>query len=876
MPVKAGRSCYAPEKMGKLTPLQQANQTGQSDGTSPSVRLEDLARSSLIEWTPAFAPRTYERHLAPLSQAEVERHANSAGVTPAGIEYVISAIVLPPARKVGNSYGTNRVGERHGYVQGSFLSENSEARIQTESDGEMGFTDIVSCNPSTLILLDQPTTVTVTYVDAIGRRQPRRYTPDYLLVMSDRVVAVEVKPLQALLGNHRHRPDIWSFRDGRFSFRPAEDHFRSVGIDYEVVPTETIPWILARNLSLLEPVPYPATDDDHAKIRSVQRAVHRKQPVSIEAVMSDCSLTSGLPILQAILLQKVYVDLSRCCLWQPESAAICSTLDRATKIGIAIEHRDLVLQRGHGEAEQLFNPRYLERIGFRLAVINGQAQALFSESRDISERTVQRWRASYREQGLAGLAPKSENAGRPRSITDANLDVAMSQIATDRSSGNGVTIEKSYACYCVTVESMSAGANRLHQMSKASYNRLWHLRDHNGIDAHKAKGKRAANADAGRVATEKQAPLATVPFQIAQVDHCTLPVACEVKGDAILSMLVDQVTEEVLAWIVLFSPPSSTTDALLLRDCVRRHGRLPRTIYADGGSDFRGNAFQMSLWDLRISFIQRASGHPKSGSQIERRHDLVQEAAIRGTTGFKEDVKTSRAVSASHSHEARRKQVRSRVLEKVSLSIDMINNGTAWQNAQSLIDTRLRFEKVYGKQGVSVEPDLKFFVTTSPFVDIGGRTSPRGAIRWDQRYFTSTVLISKSISVARLSPRLDPESDGNVIYFYLDKNWHRAVCRAHALRAGVSDELLSGTAPFATRHSSERGIHLMHKAMEMEQRDYDEVSAKTSSGSKFAEQSVSSEVRGEQAPPTLTPRLCVDDGWDSVQPATVDRGTDAP
>ncbi|MCU1156861.1 DDE-type integrase/transposase/recombinase [Stenotrophomonas maltophilia] len=861
--------------MGKLTPQQQANQAGQGKEASPPVRLEDLARSRLIEWTPAFAPRTRERHLAPLSQVEVEHHAKSIGVSTAGIEYVISAIVDPPARKVRNSYGTNRVGERHGYVQGSFLPEKSEARIQTESDGEMGFAEIVSCNPLTLILLDQPTTVTVTYVDSIGRRQPRRYTPDYLLVMSDRVVAVEVKPLQTLLGNHRSRPDIWSFRDGRFSFCPAENHFRSVGIDYEVVPTETIPWILARNLSLLEAVPYPLTDEEHAKIRSVQRAVHRKQPASIEAVMSDCSLPSGVPILQAILLQKVYVDLSRCCLWHPESATICSTLERATKIGLGIEQRDLILQRGHGDSEQQFNPRYLERIGFRFAVINGQAHALFPESTGISERTVQRWRARYREHGLAGLAPKSENAGRPRSITDANLNIAMDQIASDRSSGNGVTIEKSYARYCVTAESMSAGANPIHQMSKASYNRLWHLRDHNRIDAQKAKGKRAANADAGRVATEKQAPLATVPFQVAQVDHCTLPVACEMKGDAILSMLVDQVTEEVLAWIVLFSPPSSTTDALLIRDCVRRHGRLPRTIYSDGGSDFRGNAFQMSLWDLQISFLQRASGHPKSGSQVERRHDLVQEAAIRGTTGFKEDVKSSRAVSASHSHEARRKQVRSRVLEKVSLCIDMINNGTAWQNAQSLIEMRLRFEKLYGKQGVAVEQDLSFFVTTSPFVDIGGRTSPRGAIRWDQRYFTSTILISKSITVARLSPRLDPESDGNVIYFYLDEAWHRAVCRAHALRAGISDELLAGTAPFAPRHSSERGIHLMHKAMEEEQRAYDEVSARTGSGPELTEPSRHREISDEQSPPTSTLSPCVDDGWDSVQPAPLDPAMDA-
>lgn len=873
--------------MGTSTTSQQAHRTGEGKETTSSVRTEDLVRSKLLEWTPAFAPRTRECHLAPLSQEEVERHAKSVGVTSAGIEYLISAVELPPARKVRNSYGTNRIGERHGYVQGSFASGDSEARVQTESDGEMGFAEIVSCNPSTLILLDQPTTIAMTYADSVGRRQPRRYTPDFLLVMSDRVVAVEIKPLEALLRNHQNRPDLWTFLDGKFSFRPVEDHFRSIGIDHEVVPTETIPWILARNLSLLEPVSCRIDDVDQATIKAVQRAVHRNQPLSIEAIRDHCNLASGVPVLQAILLQKVYVDLSRCCLWEPDSPVICSTLDRATKIGIAIEQRDLTLQRGQGDAEQLFNPRYLERIGFRLAVINGQAQALFPESAGVSGRTVQRWRARYTAQGLAGLAPKSENAGRPRSITDANLDIAACQIRSDRSSGNGVTIEKSYASYCVTVESMSTGLHRLHPMSKTSYNRLWHLRDHNRSDAQQAGGRRAANADAGRVAAEQQAPLASLPFQIAQVDHCTLPVACEVKGDAILSMLVDQVNEEVLAWIVLFAPPSSTTDALLLRDCVRRHGRLPRAIYADGGSDFRGDAFQLALWDFGIHFMQRPAAHPRSGSQVERRHDLVQEAAIRGTTGFKADVKSSRAVSASHSPEARRKQLRSRVLEKVSVSIDMINNGTAWKNGPSLIEARLRLEMVYGKQGVPVKQDLKFLVATSPFVDIRGHTSPRGAIRWDQRYFTSTILISRSIAVAQLSPRLDPESDGNVIYFFLDKAWHRAVCRRHAFRAGIGDELLSGTTPFTPTPSSERGIQPLHRAIEMEQREYDQAAqvkatdltscfAQAGSGAESSGQTGVVPPCGGEPTPNCTHNQCTDDDWESVQPAPLDGMTGAP
>lgn len=879
--------------MGEVSKLLQDGLAGREQDGAHSVTTEDLQCSKLLDWNPNFVPRTPERRLPPLSRAEVERHAESVGVTWAGVEYLVSAIDSPPARKVGNAHGINRIGERHGYVQGSFMSPDSEARVQTESDGELAFAEIVSSNPSTWILLDQPISVTLVCTDSIGRRQPRKYTPDFLLVMSDRVLVVEVKPLQALLREFRRRPDLWSFRNGNFAFTPAASHFNALGIDYEIVPTETIPWILARNLALLEAIPYPSTEAENARVKAVQRAITRQQPASIEDLISRCDLDSGVPVLQSILVQRAYVDLSRCCLWEPGSSTICSTLDRATKIGVAIEQRDLVLQKGHGDAEQLFDPRYFEAIGFRHAAITGQIKKLFPGAEEVSERTIQRWKKSFQEGGLAGLAPKSRNAGRPRLISDANTEIAIRQIALDRSSGIGTSIEQSYVRYSVTLEEMGPSVHRPHQMSKASYRRLWRARDHNRVDAQRAGGKRAGNADAGRVATEDQAPLATLPLQVAQVDHCTLPVACEEKGDAILSMLVDQVTEEVLAWVILFSAPSSTTVCLLLRDCVRRHGRLPRTVYADGGSDFRGDAFQLGLWDFRIGYFQRGAANPKSGSQIERMHELLQKAAIRGATGFKMDVKRSRAVSASHSFEARRKQLRSRVLAKVSLAIGLVNKGAARKDAPSPAGIRSDLELVYGSQGILVEQDLKFFVATSPFVDIGGYTDSRGAIRWDQRYFTATNLISKSTSVRQLSPRLDPESGGNVIYFYLDGTWHRAIDRKHALRAGISNELLSGTAVFTPKRDADRGIRPMHRAMEMEQRNYDQAAQsgdvamlKASPGQSVANPR-SSERPGNVEPfssqasracncAPSSPCSCVDDGWDSIEAAPTDQAADAP
>ena len=76
----------------------------------------------------------------------------------------------------------------------------------------------------------------------------------------------------------------------------------------------------------------------------------------------------------------------------------------------------------------------------------------------------------------------------------------------------------------------------------------------------------------------------------------------------------------------------------------------------------------------------------------------------------------------------------------------------------------------------------------------------------------------------------------------------------------------------------------MHKAIEMEQRAYDQAaraddfvptegSVKAGRNSELSEQSRQGLADSEQLPPTCTSSPCVDDGWDDVQPAPVDPAT---
>ena len=68
-----------------------------------------------------------------------------------------------------------------------------------------------------------------------------------------------------------------------------------------------------------------------------------------------------------------------------------------------------------------------------------------------------------------------------------------------------------------------------------------------------------------------------------------------------LSSLVCHKHQEILAAVVRFEPPSTITLGLLMRQCVRQHGYLPRYIYTDCGSDYRSKQFTIAMAELGVS-----------------------------------------------------------------------------------------------------------------------------------------------------------------------------------------------------------------------------------------------------------------------------------
>jgi transposase InsO family protein len=114
------------------------------------------------------------------------------------------------------------------------------------------------------------------------------------------------------------------------------------------------------------------------------------------------------------------------------------------------------------------------------------------------------------------------------------------------------------------------------------------------------------------------------PFEICHIDHTELDVelVCSQTGENLgrpwLTLLIDAYTRLVLAFCLLFDRPSYRSCMLVLRECVRRHNRLPQTLVLDGGREFSSVYFEALLAYYKITKKTRPPSKSRFGNVCER------------------------------------------------------------------------------------------------------------------------------------------------------------------------------------------------------------------------------------------------------------------
>jgi putative transposase len=237
-----------------------------------------------------------------------------------------------------------------------------------------------------------------------------------------------------------------------------------------------------------------------------------------------------------------------------------------------------------------------------------------------------------------------------------------------------------------------------------------------------------------------------------------------------LTVLRDCATDMALAVWISFRPPSKRSCALVIRQCLREHGRLPEAIICDNGSDFQSVFFSSLLAHCGVDLRFRPSGFPKFGSEAERYFHQFKNLWLSARPGHCGSIQEVRAVSADKKPEKLACMTLSQFYSEIMTFNGWINQYCA--GAQSVAPRALHARGLerFDCSGRKLRYDADFVIATS-VDEIRYKLDPQRGLHIGHHFYYHPALRLLVGRAARNIPvRLDPE-DPFQGYAYVNNSW---------------------------------------------------------------------------------------------------------
>ena len=278
------------------------------------------------------------------------------------------------------------------------------------------------------------------------------------------------------------------------------------------------------------------------------------------------------------------------------------------------------------------------------------------------------------------------------------------------------------------------------------------------------------------------------PFEIAHIDHTELdielvdPDTGENLGRPWLTIMIDAFSRRFLAVFITFDPPSYRSNMMVIRECVRRWGRLPQTIVVDGGSDFHSVYFEMLAAAFEITIKTRPSNEPRFGTLVERVVNTTNTELIhvlRGNTKIRRNV---RQISRSHEPSGLAAWTMEMLDESLcDWAYNRYDTDIHWTLKRSPRDVFEATLRLTGERRHRILIyDQEFLILTMPSTrKMTARVQNGGRVKIDRDYYECDELGAVTVGTD-VEVRFDPY---NILYGYvrLKNQWVQCVCK-HYLR----------------------------------------------------------------------------------------------
>lgn len=428
------------------------------------------------------------------------------------------------------------------------------------------------------------------------------------------------------------------------------------------------------------------------------------------------------------------------------------------------------------------SPDDMDRVVQRSRDLDAAKQGSGTES---SPRTHRRWKLSVREAGIGlterirALAGRIKNRGnRNRKIPDRVVQTLEGFARQYYNQPNSMSIRAAYEKFAN--ECMTSGVRPCSEKTFRT-----RIREH--ASTRKRDGSRQAYQEEPIFwYLYANDPIHGVrPWEYVHIDHTKLDLVLicgesgEVLGRPWLSFAIDAESRAVLAFYLSFEPPSFNSCMMVIRDLVRRHGRLPDTIITDNGPEFKSHAFQR-LCDLyRINLRYRPKGEPRHGTVCERMFRTADTQFVHnlfGNTKLLKNVRIATKLVSPERHAEWSLPAAYGALDKYFSDLYGTDPHPAHEEPpvahlrHRLIETGRRLHRL-------VRFDKVLLIETCPPVDKRGtRTldSQRG-IKVAHLWYWTDAFISCGVAHKDVVVRVDPW-DARVCYVELGGKWYQCIC----------------------------------------------------------------------------------------------------
>lgn len=749
---------------------------------------------------------------------------------------------------VRSSDPARRVRSGRGNVSGRYPSKKMGVTIQFESHRvELAAIYEMENDAHVLEYFDQPPSIKLLYSSADGKNMGVLHTPDFLVVRDDAVGWEEWKTEEDLARLVEHNPNRYR-RDetGRWRCPPGEVYASQSGFYYRVRSAQEIDWVFQRNIQFLDDYLRAGSPTCTSSVyERLLGHVLAAPGLSLETLFD---LTHGDAtrdeIYSLIATGALSVDIRSVSLCEPARVPVFAPGEmKPQKIGgrpdgwqgpgtlIEVPSAGFTALATAGKVDalnprgdQVMNPEALQMLSnaaegdLRVANLRCRVVRLYLRTSScdadasIPPRTLRRWAARYRaaEQkygnGYVGLLPRTQDRGNPtRRLPEDTRLLMVEFIAGDYETLKQKSMYISWiglkrACELRSIQAPSYKTFTLAVRGRAGFRQTL-----------QRQGRRAAYVqEPFYIELDLKTPRhGDRPFEIGHIDHTELDVEVisaytgQVLGRPWMTLLIDAFSRRVLAFYVTFDAPSYRSCMMILRECVRRHGRLPQTVVLDGGREFDSVYFETLLARYECTKKTRPPAKARFGSVCERLFGITNTRFIHNLAGNTQITRNVRQVTKSVNPKEHATwalpELYDYLAEYFYEIYDTIEHPALGQTPRDayqrgLAETGMRAHR-------QIADNLEFQMWTLPTTAKGtAKVVPGRGVKINHIYYWSEALRDPTIEQSQAGVRYDP-FDAGVAYVIAGGRWVQCHSEYYlALRGHSEKEVALASTELRRRH----------------------------------------------------------------------------